>query len=276
MQLHGLRISLQLPDITLHVGQDARFLVRFENRGPATLYLNPHVPPNLHLATTDEQPAATPVSYIAALSSLNPNVVLRAIIGLEGMRAQAAIPALLGLLRHRNATLRSYAAGALSRMSGPGLQKEMRAALGDRDENVQQHALSYLTRHGDALDLERFLTALGSHHQGIREMAREGIRRFGTASTFPRVRALLDKTRSDVTGSAEAALSALTFIDDIPRRTPAQWDQWYDRHRGVTRTEWAREALRVLASATLAAGLSGRQRDSRQVSRGPERHGGPR
>jgi hypothetical protein len=88
------------------------------------------------------------------------------------------------------------------------------------------------------------MTHLDSPNQYVCEAATAGVARFGTAATFARVRKLLDAaTTSAAARASQAALSALSFVGDIPRRTPQQWDQWYARHRTTTRIAWAREAL---------------------------------
>jgi hypothetical protein len=79
----------------------------------------------------------------------------------------------------------------------------------------------------------------------MREAAVVGLRRFGTADDFPRIRRLFDLPgRADVHGYLPSALGSLTFTSTSYQRGPKVWDEWYEQHRGATRVEWAREALR--------------------------------
>jgi hypothetical protein len=49
---------------------------------------------------------------VGQLSSGNPNLVIRAILGLQQLQARSAMPDLVRLLHHRNATVRLYAASS--------------------------------------------------------------------------------------------------------------------------------------------------------------------
>src|SRR5687767_15254364 len=65
VQQPGLAVSLVPKAATLRGGDDPGFKVRFENHGQRTLYLVPHVEPNLYISTADGEPVAPAISGIA-------------------------------------------------------------------------------------------------------------------------------------------------------------------------------------------------------------------
>jgi HEAT repeat protein len=193
---------------------------------------------------------------IAVLSDSDPDMVAASISALARLGAKAAIPRLVELMRHSNPRIRSASAAALRGIGAGGLTNDMRAALQDPDEAVQAQALFYLAEHEVDSDGGIFVERLASRDQNIREAARSGVRRLGRALDFPRIRALLEVPNSGVHRDVQAALAALTFVSEARRLTPAQWDEWYGRHRRTTRLEWARESLDAMLRGKAGASLS--------------------
>jgi HEAT repeats len=190
------------------------------------------------------QPDVIP-PLIEALSSPNPNLVIAIVGRLDASYAVPAVPRLLTLLRHNNPTIRSYAASAIRRLGDGSVRESMLAALKDANSDVQTSALFYLAEHGDDSLRDLFIAGLQSPRQSIREAAIDGIRRFGTADDFPRIRRLFDVPSDQVRGYLPSALSGLTFtLASYPSDSnPKFWDDWYAQHGRASRVDWAREAL---------------------------------
>jgi len=66
VQQTGLKVTLQLPSPTVHVGGDPRFSLRFENQGQRPLHLIPHVVSNLFIETAGGRAVAPATSYISS------------------------------------------------------------------------------------------------------------------------------------------------------------------------------------------------------------------
>ena len=61
----GLRITLHIPDTTLHIGQDPQLRLDFVNAGRNVLYLSPHVESNLYVTTANGVTVMPAMSGIA-------------------------------------------------------------------------------------------------------------------------------------------------------------------------------------------------------------------
>jgi len=182
---------------------------------------------------------------VAALSSSNTTLVTYALAWLRALRAAPAIPSIIPLLGHPNSTVRVYAAGALSDWPDSVVRGAMIAVKDVEDEALRPIVMSYLAKYGDSSMRNWFVSGLASPNAGVREAAVAGLRRFGTADDFPKIRRLFDLPgREAVKGYLPSALGSLTFTPDDYRGVPQVWDDWYAAHRGATRVEWAREALR--------------------------------
>lgn len=163
-------------------------------------------------------------------------------------QARSATPDLLRLLAHPNATLRSYAASALGEIADGSIQKEMQAALSDRDENVQVSAMYYLAKHGDSSLAPIFENRIGATRQTIQEAARTGLHYLGTPSSVEKVRPFIESDSEAVRRSTVVALELLTFRTWAPQKgtdelRPADFDAWWRTDRTRSRRAWAIEAL---------------------------------
>ena len=185
---------------------------------------------------------------ISQLSSSNANLVIRAMIGLQQLEGRSAIPDLVRLLHHRNATLRLYAASTLRVIADGNIQAEMRAAADDPDEAVQVAALWHLALHADASLAPLFEARLGSPNQYIRDMCRLGLQRVGTSESVAKVRPLIESPNEAVRRSTTTVLESITFKTWQPQNgtqelRPADFDMWWEANRRESRRDWAMDAL---------------------------------
>jgi HEAT repeat protein len=86
VQHAGLHVSLEMPEVTLHVGQDPKFRLRFENGGSRRLFLSPHVPTNLYITTIDGLPVRPSREGIAEKIA-PPWITARDLVSLDPGRA---------------------------------------------------------------------------------------------------------------------------------------------------------------------------------------------
>jgi HEAT repeat protein len=173
---------------------------------------------------------------------------MRAIVGLQRLEARSAVPDLVRLLRHPNASVRVSAASTLRIIADGSIQAEMRAAADDPDEAVQVPALWYLALHGDASLAPLFEASLRSSNQYIREMGRMGLKRVGTAEHVAGIRPLIESPVESVRRNTTPLLESLTFKTWRPRDGTrelrlADFDTWWDANRRRSRRDWAMDAL---------------------------------
>jgi HEAT repeat protein len=185
---------------------------------------------------------------VSQLSSSNADLVIRAIIGLQQLQARSAIPDLVRLLGHRNASIRHYAASTLRVIADGNIQVEMRSAADDPDDGVQVPALWYLTLHGDASLAPLFEARLRSPNQYIREMGRLGLQRVGTSASVANVRPLIESPDEAVRRNTTLVLELMTFKTWQPQNgtqelRPADFDMWWKANRRKSRRDWAMDAL---------------------------------
>jgi HEAT repeat protein len=193
-------------------------------------------------------------ALIGQLSSSDSSLVLRVILSLRQLSAKSATPDLVRLLKHRNTTIRIYAASALDAIADGGIQAEMKAALADSDANVQMSALFYLAKHGNASLAPLFEERAGAPHQYVREAARRGLNNLGTASSVQKIRPLLASESRAVRLSTVPVLEQLTFRPWQPRDGTemrlADFDAWWRIEGGKSRRDWAVEALERPSTAS--------------------------
>ena len=185
---------------------------------------------------------------ISQLGSGNADLVMRAIVGLQQLEARSAIPDLVQLLHHRNASVRIYAASTLRVIADGNIQVEMRTAANDPDEAVQVPALWYLALHGDASLAPLFEARLRSSNQYIREMGRRGLQRVGTPESVTNVRPLIESPSEAVRRNTTLVLELITFKTWQPQNgaqelRPADFDMWWEANRRKSRGDWAMDAL---------------------------------
>ena len=195
---------------------------------------------------------------VSQLSSSNATLVIRAILGLQQLQARSAIPDLVRLLHHRNATVRLYAASALRVIADGNIQTEMRAAADDPDEAVQVPALWYLALHGDASLAPLFEARLRSSNQYIREMCRLGLQRVGTSESVANLRPLIESPSETVRRNTTLVLELITFKTWQPQNgtqelRPADFDMWWEANRRKSRRDWAMDAIARPSSASAGA-----------------------
>jgi HEAT repeat protein len=190
----------------------------------------------------------------AQLGSSDQSLVLRAMHSLRQLNAQSAVPDLVRLLKHRNATIRASAASVLDTIADGSIQAEMKAVLADPDVHVQSSALFYLAKHGDSSLAPIFEERAGATHQYIREAARRGLHTLGTASSVQTIRPLLESESEVIRRSTVAALEQLTFRPwqqrDGTEMRPADLDAWWRTEGGKSRRDWAAEALERPSTAS--------------------------
>jgi HEAT repeat protein len=188
-------------------------------------------------------PPGTAETLARLLDSSDQTLLVRVLITLRQLRATSTVPQVLSTLSHPNATVRTYASGALLDLGATVAPSDMRPALDDPDGNVRANALFHLARHGDATALPLFVRGITSDVQFVREASAEGIARFGTSETFAPLRAALETAPERVAPYVRQALYRLTFAPISETKSLVQWDGWWKTHAQRTRLQWAQEAL---------------------------------
>ena len=136
----------------------------------------------------------TPSALAALLDDRRPAVRARAVAQL-GQRGDAAVAALVGVLRSPVAATRREAVWALTRIDGAPARAAVRGALADRDGGVRHAAVHSTALHRDALAVAALTTMVGSGDAGLRRAAAEALGRIRDRSA---VDALLEAASASI------------------------------------------------------------------------------
>jgi HEAT repeat protein len=161
------------------------------------------------------------------------------------LHSTSSMPALRRLLTHPEPWKRSGAAGALLGMNDERARDVAMSLIDSPDPRERSFALNWLVEHCTVAQLPLLLERLSP---SSREFT-TALGRCGSAESYRVLRPLLESTDEQLRRSAINAIYGLTFDGDEDswkslRSTPAQWDRWFDAHKGESRRTWAERQLR--------------------------------
>ena len=161
------------------------------------------------------------------------------------MHSTSSMPALRRLLAHPEPWKRSGAAGALLGMNDERARDVAMSLIDSPDPRERSFALSWLVEHCTVAQLPLLLERLSPSSTELTT----ALGKCGSAESYRVLRPLLESTDEQLRRSAINAIYGLTFetadaAGRLLRSTPAQWDRWFDTHKGELRRTWAERQLR--------------------------------
>jgi hypothetical protein len=159
------------------------------------------------------------------------------------MHSTSSMPALRRLLTHPEPWKRSGAAGALLGMNDERARDVAMSLIDSPGPLERSFALNWLVEHCTVAQLPLLLERLSPSSTELTT----ALGKCGSAESYRVLRPLLESWDEQLRRSAMNAIVGLTFegwdASDVSW-TPAEWDRWYDTHKGESRHTWADRQLR--------------------------------
>ena len=202
----------------------------------------PRVPPG---AEVDAPPASTPEEAERDLASDDQRRFVSAANMLRYFQSTSSFPALRGLLSHSTPWKRAAAARTMLMFDDERIRDVAMSHIDSPDESLQM-----LARYWLALSCTTAL--LPTLQQRLTPRSPDwatALGNCGDAGTFLTLRPLLDSTDPRIRQGVMSAIYLLTFegqdgAEITWRATPADWDRWYEKHKGESRRQWAERQVR--------------------------------